>query len=111
MMSIFNKYLLSRDNLLKRRILIDSSLYRQLDELSEIYDASVNRLVNLAIIDFLEDGTLGAYKTAPNEISEGHNFTIRESSYQKLLTLKEKTGIPVCKLINMSIYHTLHVKS
>ena len=38
-MSVFDNYLLKKDNLLKRRIEIDNSLYEKLVELSNIYDA------------------------------------------------------------------------
>lgn len=48
---VFDKYFFKRDNILKRRIEIDVSLYSKLKELSEIYDASINKLVNVAVIE------------------------------------------------------------
>ena len=53
-MNTFDKYLLKKDKLLKRRIEIDSLLYEKLSNLSNIYDASVNKLVNIAIIELLK---------------------------------------------------------
>ena len=45
-MSIFDKYLFKKEKLIKRRIEIDSSLYEKLVELSNEYDAPINKLVN-----------------------------------------------------------------
>lgn len=59
---LFDKYLLKKDNLLKRRIEIDNSLYEKLVELSNIYDASINKLVNIAIINLIETENVELYK-------------------------------------------------
>lgn len=53
-MNTFDKYFLKKDNLLKRRIEIDNSLYEKLVELAEIYDASINKMVNVAIIEMIK---------------------------------------------------------
>ena len=39
---VFDKYFLKRDNILKRRIEIDASLYEKLKELSEISFADLS---------------------------------------------------------------------
>lgn len=59
---LFDKYLLKKDNLLKRRIEIDNSLYEKLVELSNIYDVSINKLVNIAIINLIETENVELYK-------------------------------------------------
>ena len=109
-MSIFEKYLLKKDNLLKRRIEIDNSLYEKLIELSNIYDASINKLVNIAIINMIETGNVEIYERPDNEIVEAHNFAIRETSYKKLEELKNKYGLSIYKLTNIAIYHALNDK-
>ena len=109
-MSIFEKYLLKKDNLLKRRIEIDNSLYEKLIELSNIYDASINKLVNIAIINMIETGNVEIYERPDNEIVETHNFAIRETSYKKLEELKNKYGLSIYKLTNIAIYHALNDK-
>lgn len=53
-MNTFDKYLLKKDKLIKRRIEIDSSLYEKLAKLVDIYDASINKLVNIAILEMIE---------------------------------------------------------
>ena len=53
-MSVFNKYLLTKDSSVRRRIEIDVSLYEQLADLaSNVYDASINKLVNIALIELI----------------------------------------------------------
>ena len=106
--NIFEEHLLKRENSLRRRVDVDVSLYNKLVKISKKYEASVNRLVNLAIIDFLKDKKVEIYKRADNERVELHNFSIRESSYKELEKLKNKYGISVCKLINIAIYNTLN---
>lgn len=107
-MSVFDKYLLKKDNLLKRRIEIDNTLHEKLVELTDIYDASVNKLVNIAIIDMIEKENVKVYERPDNEIIEAHNFAIRETSYNKLEELKNKYGLSIYKLTNIAIYNALN---
>lgn len=107
-MSAFDKYLLKKDTLLKRRIEIDNTLYEQLVELSEIYDASINKLVNIAIIDMINTNNVTIYEKPENEIVESHNFAIRETSYNKLEEMKQKYGLSIYKLTNIAIYNALN---
>ena len=106
--SIFDEYLLVRDKGLRRRVELDVKLYEKLVILSKKYEASVNKLLNLAIIEFLKDSKVQVYQRAENERTELHNFSIRESSYKKLEKLKNRYGISVCKLINIALYNTLN---
>lgn len=106
-MNLFDKYLLKRDKILERRIEIDNSLYEKLSELSKVYEASINKLVNIAIIGLIENENIQIYKRPDNEISESHNFSIRETSYRKLEELKAKYGISIFKLTNIAIYNAI----
>lgn len=107
-MNTFDKYLLKKDNLIRRRIEIDNSLYEQLEKLSKIYDASINKLVNIAIIEMIKTENVKVYEKSENEIVEAHNFGIRETSYNKLEELKVKYGLSIFKLINIAIYNALN---
>lgn len=107
-MDIFDKYLLKKDNLLKRRFEIDSTLYEKLSKLTEVYDASINKMVNIAIIEMIETENVKIYERPNSEIAESHNFAIRESSYEKLDSLKNKYGLSLHKLINIAIYNALN---
>lgn len=103
-MGVFEKYLLKRDNGVSRRIEIDISLYDKLEELTKVYDASVNKLVNIAIIGLIESQKVDIYKRPNNEKTEAHNFVIRESSYKELEKMKNEYGISIFKLVNIAIY-------
>ena len=46
-MNVFDKYLLSKDTGVRRRIEVDATLYERLEELTDVYDASINKLVNI----------------------------------------------------------------
>lgn len=107
-MTVFDKYLLNKDNLLRRRVEIDDTLYDKLVKLSSRYDASVNKLVNIAIIELIETEEVDIYEREENDTSRPHNFSIRETSYEKLEELKTKYGISICKLINIAIYNTIN---
>lgn len=107
-MSIFDNYFLKKDNLLKRRIEIDNSLYEKLMELTEIYDASINKMVNVAIIELIKNGNINIYEKNNNEIVESHNFAIRETSYKELEKLKDRYGLSIYKLVNIAIYNALN---
>ena len=107
-MSIFDKYVLKKENILKKRIAIDSLLYEKLMELSNnVYDASINKLVNIAIIDLIKTKNVNLYERPEIEMSEQHNFLIRESSYMELENLKSKYNISIYKLINIAIYNAI----
>lgn len=108
---IFDEYLLKKDKLLRRRIEIDYSLYEKLKELSKEYDASINKLVNIAIVDMIKNENIKIYERPDNEIIEAHNFAIRESSYKKLEELKNKYGLSIYKLTNIAIYNAINGKA
>ena len=106
--SIFDKYLFKKDRLIKRRIEIDSTLYEKLVELSNEYDASINKLVNIAIIEMIKTENVKVYEKPENEIVEAHNFAIRETSYNEMEKLKNKYGLSIYKLTNIAIYNAVN---
>lgn len=107
-MGMFDKYLFKKDRLIKRRIEIDSTLYKKLVELSNEYDASINKLVNIAIIEMIKTENVKVYEKPENEIVEAHNFAIRETSYNEMEKLKNKYGLSIYKLTNIAIYNALN---
>lgn len=108
-MMVFDDYLLKKDKLLRRRIEIDCSLYEKLKTLSKEYDASINKLVNIAIIDMIKNENVKIYERPSNELTEAHNFAIRETSYRKLEELKNKYGLSIYKLTNIAIYNAINM--
>ncbi len=105
---VFDKYFYKRDNILKRRIEIDATLYEKLKELSNIYEAFINKLVNVAIIEMIENNSVNLYDRPDNEIIESHNFNIRESSYRELEKLRDKHHLSIYKLVNIAIYNAIN---
>ena len=102
---VFDKYFYKRDNILKRRIEIDASLYERLKELSNIYEASINKLVNVAIMEMVETNNVNLYDRPEKEVSESHNFNIRESAYKELERLSDKHHLSIYKIVNIEIYN------
>ena len=108
LLKILDKYLLKKKKTISKKINIDNSLYEKLEEIANIkYDASINKIVNIAILELIETEDINVYKKKENEISEPHSFLIRESSYAKLEKLREKYGISVCRLVNIAINNAL----
>ena len=57
-MNVFEQYLLKKDNGVRRRIIVDSTLYERLAELSKNYEASINNMVNVSIIELIKNENL-----------------------------------------------------
>ena len=76
--------------------------------MSNIYEASINKLVNVAIIEMIENNNVNLYDRPDNEIIESHNFNIRESSYKELERLRDKHHLSIYKLVNIAIYNAIN---
>ena len=109
-MNTFDKYLLKKDEYVRRRINIDNSLYDELVKLEDVYDASINKLVNIAILEMIETKNVQVYEKEYKKISEPHNFAIRKTSYTELEKMKDKFGLSIFKLINIAIYNAINSK-
>ena len=109
-MSLFDKYLLKKDNLLKRRIEIYVDLYEELQELTEIYDASANDLVNISILEMVKNKNISLYEPHSN-LREYHSFSIRESLYRQLEEIKRKYKLSITQLVNIAINNALELEN
>ena len=108
-MSLFDKYLLKKDNLLKRRIEIYVDLYEELQELTKIYDASANDLVNISILEMVKNKNISLYEPHSN-LREYHSFSIRESLYRQLEEIKRKYKLSITQLVNIAINNALELE-
>lgn len=108
-MEILDKYLLRKEKTLAKKFEIDSSLYDQLEKIAnKKYDASINKIVNVAILELVKTENVKIYRRKDNELSEAHSFLIRESLYNKLERLRDIYGISIYKLVNIAIYNALN---
>lgn len=102
-MGILDKYLQKRDTILRKKIEIDNTLYEDIVKLSKIYDASANKIINIAILGLIQSENVKLYKKPDNEISVSHSLLIREEYYKKLEEFREKYGISIYRLVNIAI--------
>jgi hypothetical protein len=95
----------------RRRIEIDNSLFDKLEYFAKnTYDASINKLVNIAILELIETKDVKIYERPQNEKTAPHNFLIRNSSYKELEKLKMSYGVSIFKLVNIAIYNAINYK-
>ncbi len=109
-MSLFDKYLLKRDNFQKRRIEIYVDLYEELQNLSKIYDASINDLVNISIMEMINTNNINIYEPHTN-LREYHSFSIRESLYKQLEEIKRKYKLSITQLVNIAIFNAIELEN
>ena len=105
-MSIFSRFY-KKEKMLSRTLEIDDSLYEKLEFLSNnIYDASINKLVNAAIEEIIETENIKFYKPKRNSYVS-RSFLIRESFLEKLYILKKKYRISIYLLVNIAIKNAI----
>lgn len=105
-MSCFSKFY-KKEKLLSRTLEIDETLYFELEKLSkEVYDASINKLVNAAIEEIIEKENIRLYNRK-NTSYVARTFLIRNSVWESLYELKEKYAISIRLIINIAIRNAL----
>jgi len=97
-----------REELLKKTIEIDNSLYEKLNELSAItYQTSTNQLINAAIEELAKTRNIKIYEKPEGELSIQHSLLIRESLFNALEEMREKYNLSIYKLVNIAIKNAL----
>lgn len=105
-MSYFDKFD-KKEKLIPRTIEIDCAFYELLEKLSnEKYDASINKLVNACIEMLIKNEKVENYDRR-NTIRITRTFLLRNSLVEGLNELKNKYGIPIYLLVNISIRNAL----
>ena len=93
--------------MLSRTLEIDEDLYEKLEYLSKnVYDASINKLVNASIEEIIKTEDIRIYKTKRNSYV-ARSFLIRESFLEKLYILKNKYRISIYLLVNIAIKNAI----
>lgn len=102
-MEWYNRFY-KKERWVKKSVEIEGKLYDRLKEISnKEIDASVNKIIDACIDDFEIGDKVIIYKKDKNEINVGRSIIVRESIYKKLEEMREKYGISISKLINISI--------
>ena len=97
-----------KEALISRTLDIDEELYYKLEYLSkEVYDASISKLVNVAIENLIETEDIILYKRKYNSYVS-RSFLIRESFLDGLYELKKKYRVPMYLLVNIAIRNILN---
>ena len=93
-----------KEKWVKKSVEIEGNLYDRLKEISaNELDASINKIIDACVDDFKLEEKLVIYKKEKNEIDVARSIIIRESMYKKLEEMREKYGISISKLINISV--------
>ena len=105
-MSTFDRFY-KREKLVNRTLEIDEDLYEKLIDLSKnVYDASINKLVNAAIEELLKTENIIIYEPKRN-LYVSRSFLIRESFLEGLYYLKKKYRISIYLLVNIAIKNSV----
>lgn len=106
-MGAFNRFW-KREELLKKTIEIDNSLYEELNRLSkEVYQTSTNQLINACIEELVKTRNVKLYERKDGELSIQHSLLIRESLFKGLEEMRDKYNLSIYKLVNISIKNAL----
>ncbi len=108
-MSVFSKFPpKEKEALVTRTYEIDLSLYEKLEYLSnEVYDASINKLVNACIEELILRKEVILYSRPKKEISVTRSFGIRKSLYKGISDLRIEYNTSFNRLINIAIRNAL----
>ena len=96
------------DKIIRRTFSVDYRLYDKLKYLTDnIYDVSINKLVNICIKELIETENIKLYKVDYKEHKMDRTYLIPKSYLLELEKLKSKYNISVTKLINIAIYNAI----
>lgn len=97
-----------REELLKKTIVIDNTLYERLNELSAMeYQTSTNQLINACIEELIKNKNVKIYEKPKGELSIQHSLLIRESLFNGLEEMRDKYNLSIYKLVNIAIKNAL----
>lgn len=106
-MSYFSSKFYKKERTINRTLNIDEELYMELERLSKkVYDASITKLVNVAIERVIETENIQIYERK-NKSYISRSFLVRESLLDGLYDLKDKYGVSICLLVNVAIRNVL----
>lgn len=97
-----------KDNLLRKTMVIDNSLYEKLNEIAyNKYQTSTNQLINACIEELIKTKKVNVYAKASGELSIKHSLLIRETLFNELEKMRDSYNISIYKLVNIAIRNAL----
>ena len=97
-----------KDNLLKKTIVIDNSLYERLNEVARTtYQTSTNQLINACIEELIRTKDIKIYAKEKGELSIQHSLLIRETLFNELEKMRDQYNLSIYKLVNIAIKNAL----
>lgn len=97
-----------KDNLLKKTITIDNSLYEKLAEIAKNeYQASTNQLINGCIEELIKTKNIKIYPKQQGELSIQHSLLIRETLFNELEKMRDEYNLSIYKLVNIAIKNAI----
>lgn len=105
-MSTFDRFYRKEDKV-SRSLEIDEDLYEKLNYLSKnIYDASINQLVNASIERIIEKEDIKIYEPK-RSFFVSRSFLIRENSWEKIYKIKKKYRISMTLIVNIAVKNAI----
>lgn len=97
--------LYKKDQIIVRSLHIDQDLYEKMQYICDnVYDTSISKLTNICIETFLQDITKIKYYKKPYKTESIYRSIIfKKEFYDKLIEIKDTTGISFSRLVNGSI--------
>ena len=91
-----------KEKLISRTFYIDEKLYLELERSKEVYEASISKLMNVAIEELVEKEKIEVYENR-NRTCVTRSILIRESLLKGLSELKIKYGLSISMLVNIAV--------
>lgn len=96
-----------REELINRTLEIDEELYYKLEYLSkEKYEASISKIINLAVEELVKTEKVKIYKRKNNSYVV-RSVLLRKSVFDGLYELKNKFRVPIYLLVNIAVRNVL----
>jgi len=102
-MQFFDERFRKRQMRFRRNYDIIDDLYKKMEEVSEIYDATIPDIFNVCIEELVSSENIVLYEKSEGERTAPHTILIWESNVEGLEKLNTKYGVSIRKLVNIAI--------
>ena len=102
-MQFFDERFRKKQIRFRRNYDIIDDLYKKMEEISEIYDATIPDIFNACIEELVSSENIVLYEKSEGERTTPHTILIWESNVAGLEKLNAKYGVSIRKLVNIAI--------